>query len=100
MPTSRYANFRTVYDSKTKKRRLSEIIEKQNSHSLKRNSLSLDNIYKVLVEGESKKSKDYLRGRTSENKTVIFPKNGNLIGNYIDVKIKDYNSATLFGEKC
>ena len=85
---------------KTKKRRLSEIIEKQNSHSLKRNSLSLDNIYKVLVEGESKKSKDYLRGRTSENKTVIFPKNGNLIGNYIDVKIKDYNSATLFGEKC
>ena len=85
---------------KTKKRRLSEIIEKQNSHSLKRNSLSLDNIYKVLVEGESKKSKDYLRGRTSENITVIFPKNGNLIGNYIDVKIKDYNSATLFGEKC
>ena len=85
---------------KTKKRRLSEIIEKQNSHSLKRNSLSMDNIYKVLVEGESKKSKDYLRGRTSENKTVIFPKNGNLIGNYIDVKIKDFNSATLFGEKC
>ena len=85
---------------KTKKRRLSEIIEKQNSHSLKRNSLSVDNTYKVLVEGESKKSKDYLRGRTSENKTVIFPKNGNLIGNYIDVKIKDFNSATLFGEKC
>lgn len=85
---------------KTKKRRLSEIIEKQNSHSLKRNSLSVDNIYKVLVEGKSKKSKDYLRGRTSENKTVIFPKNGNYIGNYIDVKIKDFNSATLFGEKC
>ena len=85
---------------KTKKRRLSEIIEKQNSHSFKRNSLSVDNTYKVLVEGESKKSKDYLRGRTSENKTVIFPKNGSHIGNYIDVKIKDFNSATLFGEKC
>lgn len=93
-------NYKDDIPLKTKKRRLSEIIEKQNSHSLKRNSLSLDNIYKVLVEGESKKSKDYLRGRTSENKTVIFPKNGNLIGNYIDVKIKDYNSATLFGEKC
>ena len=83
-----------------KKRRLSEIIEKQNSHSLKRNSLTINNTYKILVEGESKKSNDYLRGRTSENKMVIFPKARNLVGKYVDIIIKDFNSATLFGELC
>ena len=58
----------------TKKRRLDEIIKKQNTHSLKRNKLTIDNTYKVLVEGYSKKSDDFLKGRTSENKVVIFPK--------------------------
>ena len=82
----------------TKKRRLDEIIKKQNTHSLKRNKLTIDNTYKVLVEGYSKKSSDFLRGRTSENKVVIFPKKNGVIGNYVDVKIKDCNSATLFGD--
>ena len=82
----------------TKKRRLDEIIKKQNTHSLKRNKLTIDNSYKVLVEGYSKKSDDFLKGRTSENKVVIFPKKNGVIGNYVDVKIKDCNSATLFGD--
>ena len=82
----------------TKKRRLDEIIKKQNTHSLKRNKLTIDNTYKVLVEGYSKKSDDFLRGRTSENKVVIFPKKNGVIGNYVDVKIRDCNSATLFGD--
>ena len=82
----------------TKKRRLDEIIEKQNTHSLKRNKLTIDNTYKVLVEGYSKKSDDFLKGRTSENKVVIFPKKNGVIGNYVDVKIRDCNSATLFGD--
>ena len=82
----------------TKKRRLDEIIKKQNTHSLKRNKLTIDNTYKVLVEGYSKKSDDFLKGRTSENKVVIFPKKNGVIGNYVDVKIKDCNSATLFGD--
>ena len=83
-----------------KKRRLDEIIKKQNTHSLERNKLTVNNNYKVLVEGNSKKSIDFLKGRTSENKMVIFPKKGGLIGKYVDVKIKDCNSATLFGELC
>ena len=82
----------------TKKRRLDEIIKKQNTHSLKRNKLTIDNTYKVLVEGYSKKSDDFLKGRTSENKVVIFPKKNGVIGNYVDVMIRDCNSATLFGD--
>tara|TARA_B100001146_G_scaffold130487_1_gene114630 strand:- start:5216 stop:6583 length:1368 start_codon:yes stop_codon:yes gene_type:complete len=82
----------------TKKRRLSEIINKQKEHSLKRNNLSIGNRYKVLIEGNSRKSNDYLKGRTSENKVVIFPKRKNRNNLYVDVEIKTCNSATLFGE--
>ena len=82
----------------TKKRRLSEIINKQKEHSLKRNNLSIGNRYKVLIEGNSRKSNDYLKGRTSENKVVIFPKRKNNNNLYVDVEIKTCNSATLFGE--
>ena len=82
----------------TKKRRLSEIINKQKEHSLKRNNLSIGNRYKVLIEGNSKKSNDYFKGRTSENKVVIFPKRKNSNNLYVDVEIKTCNSATLFGE--
>ncbi len=84
----------------TKKRRLDEIVKKQNIHSLKRNELTIDEKFKILVEGVSKKSDKFFRGRTSENKMVIFPKKNNAIGKYIDVKVKDCNSATLFGEIC
>lgn len=84
----------------TKKRRLDEIVKKQNIHSFKRNELTIDDQYKILVEGVSKKSDKFLRGRTSENKMVIFPKKDNIIGKYVDVKIKECNSATLFGEIC
>ena len=84
----------------TKKRRLDEIVKKQNIHSFKRNELTIDEQYKILVEGVSKKSDKFLRGRTSENKMVIFPKKDNTIGKYVDVKIKECNSATLFGEIC
>ena len=82
----------------TKKRRLSEIINKQKEHSLKRNNLSIGNRYKVLIEGNSRKSNDYLKGRTSENKVVIFPKRKSRNNLYVDVEIKTCNSATLFGE--
>ncbi|HIF49372.1 MAG TPA: tRNA (N6-isopentenyl adenosine(37)-C2)-methylthiotransferase MiaB [Cytophagales bacterium] len=82
----------------TKKRRLSEIMNKQREHSLKRNNLSIGNRYKVLIEGNSKKSNDYFKGRTSENKMVIFPKRKSKNNLYVDVDIKSCNSATLFGE--
>ena len=84
----------------TKKRRLSEIIKRQNQHSLNKNKLTINNTYKVLVEGVSKKSNNFLKGKTSENKLVVFPQKENLIGTYVDVKVKECNSATLFGETC
>ena len=83
-----------------KKKRLSDIVKKQNNHSLIRNESKIDKHYKILVEGYSKKSDEFLRGKTSENKMVVFRKKNNLIGKYVDVKINECNSATLFGELC
>jgi tRNA-2-methylthio-N6-dimethylallyladenosine synthase len=80
-----------------KNRRLSEIIELQRTISMNRNRTIIGQTVQVLVEGPSKKSTSDFCGRTDTNKMVIFPKNGDAIGEYIDVRIERANSATLFG---
>ncbi|MDX1905261.1 MAG: tRNA (N6-isopentenyl adenosine(37)-C2)-methylthiotransferase MiaB [Thermonemataceae bacterium] len=85
-------------DLETKKRRLNEIIALQNELSLQRNQLDVGQIHKVLVEGFSKRSEEYLQGRNSANKVIIFPKKNHQKGDYVEVLVKDCNSATLFGE--
>lgn len=82
----------------TKKRRLQEIIEKQNQLSLERNRLDVGKVQKVLVEGPSKRSHEQLKGRNSANKMVIFPKGDLKKGDYVDVFITDCTAATLFGK--
>lgn len=52
----------------------------------------------VLVEGFSKRSREQLFGRTSQNKVVIFDKGNHRIGEKVWVKIKEASAATLFGE--
>lgn len=82
----------------TKKRRLQEIIEKQNLLSLERNHLDVGKIQGILIEGISKRSMEQLKGRNSANKTVIIPKGNLKIGQYVRVEITDCTPATLFGE--
>jgi tRNA-2-methylthio-N6-dimethylallyladenosine synthase len=82
-----------------KNRRLSEIIELQRNISLRRNTTIIGNTVEVLVEGLSKKSANEFCGRTDTNKMVIFPKNGDNIGDYLGIRIERVNSATLFGTK-
>lgn len=81
-----------------KKRRLNEIIEKQQELSLVRNKKDLNKIHKVLIEGYSKRSDEYLKGRNSANKVVVFPKATFKKGQYVNVMVKDCTSATLIGE--
>jgi len=80
-----------------KNQRLDEIIYTQRSISLDRNRVMIGRTTEVLIEGTSKKSDADLCGRTDTNKMVIFPKNGNVAGDYINVRIERANSATLFG---
>ena len=57
-----------------KKRRLTEIIDKQQEHSLFRAEKFVGKTVEVLIEGISKKSELHFKGRTSQNTVVVFPK--------------------------
>ncbi|MCH2022748.1 MAG: tRNA (N6-isopentenyl adenosine(37)-C2)-methylthiotransferase MiaB [Saprospiraceae bacterium] len=81
-----------------KKRRLNEIIRLQQQLSYQHNKKEVGKIHKVLIEKESKKSKNDLAGRTSQNKMVVFPREEAKIGTYVNVKINDFTTATLKGE--
>lgn len=79
--------------------RLNEIIDLQQTISLKLNQRLIGRNQIVLVEGDSRKSELQLSGRTDTNKVVVFPKQDNInIGDYVNVKIVNVTSATLFGE--
>lgn len=80
-----------------KSRRLAEIIARQREHSLERNQLSLGKVYKVLVEGFSKRSQEHLSGRNDQNKMIIFPKESYQKGDYVNVLVTECSSATLIG---
>jgi tRNA-2-methylthio-N6-dimethylallyladenosine synthase len=83
-----------------KKRRLQEIVEVQNRLSLESNKKDIGKTFKVLIEGDSKKSNKDWMGRSSQNKVIVFPKeNLNLKkSNYVMVKVTDCTQATLLGQ--
>ena len=82
-----------------KKRRLTEIIRLQNQISHDHNQKDIGKTFKVLIEGDSKKSDQDFKGRNSQNKMIIFPKvDGYGPGDYINVKVFEASSATLKGE--
>lgn len=78
--------------------RLNQIIALQNQLSLTSNLNDIGKTFEVLVEGYSKRSRDDFYGRTSQNKVVIFPKNGTKIGDLIDVTIHRATGASLIGK--
>jgi tRNA-2-methylthio-N6-dimethylallyladenosine synthase len=81
----------------TKRRRLNEIIELQQSISRERNEAEVGKIERILVEGPSKRSDAQLAGRADSNKMVIFDSGPFKKGSYVDVQITGCTSATLFG---
>src|SRR5258705_4033162 len=83
-----------------KKRRLIEIVGQQNRLSLESNKKDIGKTFKVLIEGDSKKSAADWMGRNTQNKVIVFPKrNANLTrGDYVMVKVNDCTQATLLGE--
>ena len=80
-----------------KKKRLSEIIQKQQEHSRYRTEKYVGKTVCVLIEKTSKRSGDYWSGRTSQNTVAVFPKKNYQMGDFVDVKITSCTSATLIG---
>lgn len=81
-----------------KLKRLNEIMQVQSECSFKRNQMDIGKSFEILIEGFSKRSKEHLYGRTSQNKVVIVPRKDLKIGSYAKAKIIDATSATLIGE--
>ena len=82
-----------------KKRRLQEIVLLQNRLSRESNTADIGKTFRVLIEGDSKKSSAHWMGRNSQNKVVVFPKTAGYpsVGDYADVTIHNCTGATLLG---
>jgi len=81
-----------------KSERLSEMISLQNKLSAQAKKNDVGKVYEVLIEGFSKRSAEFLSGRTSRNKVVVFPGANLKKGEYVKVLIEKCTSATLLGK--
>src|SRR5690554_2188223 len=81
-----------------KTKRLQEIIELQQQISYQINQDLIGKEEVILIEGFSRKSDNFLSGRTDTNKVVIIPLSDLKAGDYAKVKINRATHATLFGE--
>jgi tRNA-2-methylthio-N6-dimethylallyladenosine synthase len=82
-----------------KSKRLNDIIELQQKISFEINKNQIGKEEVILIEGSSKKSDDFLAGRTDSNKIVIIPRGGEISeGDYVKVRINRATSATLFAD--
>jgi tRNA-2-methylthio-N6-dimethylallyladenosine synthase len=80
-----------------KGRRLQEIINLQMRLSEESNRRDIGKTFEVLIEGPSKKSPDFLQGRNTQNKVIVFPRENFEKGQYVKVLVQDCTSATLKG---
>jgi len=82
-----------------KKRRLSEIVAKQKEISHANNLSTVGKTYRVLIEGDSKKSDKDFKGRNSGFLLIVFPKTGkHKVGDYVNVEITSATSNTMLGK--
>lgn len=81
-----------------KTRRLTEIIDLQNELSAQIKQHDIGKTFEVLVEGVSKRSKEDLYGRNSQNKVIVFPREYYKVGDFVDVEVQQATSATLIGK--
>ncbi|MDR0604864.1 MAG: tRNA (N6-isopentenyl adenosine(37)-C2)-methylthiotransferase MiaB [Bacteroidales bacterium] len=95
--TAAHKNMCDNVSNDIKARRLEEIIRLQQELSAISNKKDIGKTYEVLIEGISKRSQNHLSGRNSQNKVIIFPKENNKKGEYVQVKILSCTSATLLG---
>ncbi|MEO6981366.1 MAG: radical SAM protein, partial [Mucilaginibacter sp.] len=81
-----------------KKRRLQEVVARQQEHSHERLKKLVGTTQRVLIEGFSKKSNKDYSGRSDQNTVVVFPVGEEYKpGEYINILIERCTTATLIG---
>ena len=81
-----------------KSRRLDEVIALQSKTSYELHKNEVGKIQKVLIEGFSKKSELFLKGRNDKNIMVVFPIGNYSKGEYVNVMVTSFTQGTLIGE--
>jgi tRNA-2-methylthio-N6-dimethylallyladenosine synthase len=81
-----------------KKRRLAEVIELQQKLSEKKTKAQVGKVHRVLIEHESKKSKEMWMGRNTQNMVLVFPKENYKKGEYVNVLAETCTKTTLIGK--
>ena len=83
-----------------KKKRLQEIVDMQGKLSYASNKKDIGKTFAVLIEGDSKRSNKDWRGRSSQNKVIVFPKENYELkkGDYVMVLVNECTQATLLGQ--
>ncbi len=82
-----------------KKKRLLKIRKIVSRNSIFYSSKMLNSIYKIIVEGISRKNKNIVYGRTDNNKIVYLLGDEYLLGKLIEVKIIEIKGNCLYGKK-
>ncbi|WGH28049.1 MAG: tRNA (N6-isopentenyl adenosine(37)-C2)-methylthiotransferase MiaB [Candidatus Shikimatogenerans bostrichidophilus] len=95
--TYAYKNYKDTVTINEKKIRLKEIINLQRKHSYFNLKKYINTIQEVLIEGISKKNKNFWYGKNSQNIIIVFPKKNENIGDLVKIKIINNTSATLIG---
>ena len=98
-------NLKDDVPENVKLERLNQLISVQRKIAFEINQTLIGKIYKVLIEGYSKKNRNELMGRSHSGKVIIIPMPesefsnlDNWIGKTIKVKIISASSAALRGE--
>ena len=97
-PGTKAAEYNNQLSEDIKQDRLERLIDLQSSITLQNNVEKINSLQYVLIEKESKKSKDYWSGRTDGNTWTIIKKKEADIKDIVPVKINDARGVTLFGE--
>ena len=83
-------------DDATKRKRITALLAEQNKITRKISKSMHGKTYEILVEGKCKGDNVYC-GRTESGRLVNFESQTDLIGQFVDVKIAQSQSATLWG---
>ncbi len=98
-PGTTAARYEDDVPEETKIRRLNRLIKLQQQVSYERNQRELGQIRTSLVEGNSRRSDEFLRARTEGNKTILFKTERPLSpGSVVPLRVTAADAFTLHGE--
>ena len=81
-----------------KQKRLTILNKIADETALKRNKMLIGKTKEILVTTKGRNGKNQYKGRTEENKIVVFDSDKDLIGKFVNVKIEEVTSRTLFAK--